>query len=71
MSSPVYVAGIGVISAIGNNVAESLASFELEEAGMGQITLLETVGHHDLPGRSWSALLQHKSSSTIWHASQK
>jgi 3-oxoacyl-(acyl-carrier-protein) synthase len=49
MSSPVYVAGLGVISAIGNNVAESLAAFEREEAGMGQITMLETVHRGKIP----------------------
>jgi 3-oxoacyl-(acyl-carrier-protein) synthase len=47
MSSAVYVAGVGVISAIGNNVAEHLAAFEQEAAGMGAITLLNTI--HQLP----------------------
>lgn len=47
MSSSVYVAGVGVISAIGNNVAEHLTSFEQEKAGMGDITLLNTI--HKLP----------------------
>jgi 3-oxoacyl-(acyl-carrier-protein) synthase len=49
MSSPVYVAGVGVITAIGNNVAENLAAFEREEAGMGNITLLNTVHRGVLP----------------------
>jgi len=49
MSSSVYVAGVGVISAIGNNVAEHLASFEQEKAGMGDITLLNTIHKHKLP----------------------
>ena len=43
MSSTVYIAGLGVISAIGNNVAEHLTAFEREEAGMGEITLLNTI----------------------------
>src|ERR1700741_589488 len=49
MSSPVYVAGVGVISAIGNNVAENLAAFEREEAGMAEITLLNTKLSGDIP----------------------
>jgi len=49
MSSSVYVAGVGVISAIGNNVAEHLTSFEQERAGMGDITLLNTIHKHQLP----------------------
>ena len=42
MSSSVYVAGVGVITAIGNNVADNLAAFEREEAGMAEITLINT-----------------------------
>jgi len=49
MSSSVYVAGLGVISAIGKNVAEHLKSFELEEAGMGDISLLDTIHRKKLP----------------------
>ena len=49
MSSSVYVAGIGVISAIGNNVPEHLLAFEHEEAGMGDITLLDTIHKKKLP----------------------
>lgn len=49
MSSSVYVAGVGVISAIGNNVAEHLAAFEHEQAGMGDITLIDTIHRNKLP----------------------
>ncbi|WP_183574104.1 beta-ketoacyl-[acyl-carrier-protein] synthase family protein [Mucilaginibacter sp. X5P1] len=49
MSSSVYIAGVGAISAIGNNVAEHLASFKNEEAGMGDITLLDTIHRQKLP----------------------
>ncbi|MGZ3874017.1 MAG: beta-ketoacyl synthase N-terminal-like domain-containing protein, partial [Mucilaginibacter sp.] len=49
MDQPVYVAGVGVISAIGNNVAEHLNSFEREEAGMADITMLQTIHRHELP----------------------
>jgi 3-oxoacyl-[acyl-carrier-protein] synthase-1 len=49
MGQRVYVSGIGVISAIGNNVAEHLVSFEKEEAGMGDITLLDTIHRKNIP----------------------
>lgn len=49
MSSSVYIAGVGVISAIGNNVAEHLHSFEQEKAGMGDITMLNTIHKNELP----------------------
>jgi 3-oxoacyl-(acyl-carrier-protein) synthase len=49
MNSPVYIAGVGVITAIGNNIAENLAAFEREEAGMGDITLLNTIHRGNLP----------------------
>ncbi len=47
MYKPVFIAGTGVISAIGNNVQQHMASFEKEDAGMGQRRYLETI--HDLP----------------------
>ncbi|HVW16432.1 MAG TPA: beta-ketoacyl-[acyl-carrier-protein] synthase family protein [Mucilaginibacter sp.] len=49
MSTSVYIAGVGVISGIGNNVAEHLAAFEREEAGMGDITLFKSIHQHELP----------------------
>lgn len=49
MSSIVYVAGTGVISAIGKNVAEHLTSFEREEAGMCEISYLDTIHRKKLP----------------------
>jgi len=49
MSSAVYVAGLGVISAIGNNVPENFASLKNEQAGMGDITLLNTIHKGILP----------------------
>ncbi|HEY0246572.1 MAG TPA: beta-ketoacyl-[acyl-carrier-protein] synthase family protein [Mucilaginibacter sp.] len=47
--TPVYIAGLGVISAIGNNTAECLVSFEKEKAGMGDITMMNTVHKYELP----------------------
>jgi len=49
MGTEVYIAGVGVISAIGNDVAEHLDSFEQEIAGMGDITQLETIHRQKLP----------------------
>jgi 3-oxoacyl-(acyl-carrier-protein) synthase len=45
----IYVAGLGVISAIGNNVADSLTSFETKRAGMSDITMLDTIHSGQLP----------------------
>lgn len=47
MASKVYVAGIGIISAIGNSPAETLASFEAQQSGIGKLTLFESI--HKLP----------------------
>lgn len=49
MGSTVYIAGAGVISGIGNNVAEHLRAFEEEKAGMGDITMLNTIHKGELP----------------------
>jgi 3-oxoacyl-[acyl-carrier-protein] synthase-1 len=45
---PVFVAGAGVISAIGNNVSQCLHALETGRAGMGDITLINTI-HKELP----------------------
>ncbi|MBD1391676.1 beta-ketoacyl-[acyl-carrier-protein] synthase family protein [Mucilaginibacter glaciei] len=47
--STVYIAGLGVISAIGNNVAEHLDAFKNERAGMAGITLIDTIHKGKLP----------------------
>ena len=61
MTSKVYVAGLGVISAIGNSVAETLTSFESQTSGIGKLTLFKSI--HDLPvgevKLSNEGLLQH------------
>ncbi len=49
MSSRVFIAGLGVISSIGNNVAECLSSFEQERTGMGDISYLETIYRNKIP----------------------
>lgn len=47
MASKVYVAGIGVISAIGNSPAETLKSFEAQQSGIHELTLFKSI--HALP----------------------
>ena len=49
MDPEVYIAGIGAITAIGNNVAECLSAFEKEQAGMADIAYLDTVHRHKIP----------------------
>jgi 3-oxoacyl-(acyl-carrier-protein) synthase len=48
-SAQVYVAGIGVVSAIGNNAAECFHALEKGQAGIGSITGLETRYRGHLP----------------------
>ena len=45
----VFIAGIGVISAIGNNVRENLEAFKDAAAGLGDITQMETLHKGKLP----------------------
>jgi 3-oxoacyl-[acyl-carrier-protein] synthase-1 len=49
MNAPVFVAGTGIISAIGNNVAECLDALENERAGMDQMHHLDSVHRQRLP----------------------
>jgi len=49
MVSDVYIAGVGAITAIGNNVTECLSSFKKEQSGMGKITYLDTVHRNQIP----------------------
>ncbi|MBI3883307.1 MAG: beta-ketoacyl-[acyl-carrier-protein] synthase family protein, partial [Sphingobacteriales bacterium] len=49
MSSKIFIAGVGAISAIGNNVAECLAALENEQAGIAHITQLNTIHRNKLP----------------------
>ncbi len=49
MDAEVYIAGVGAITAIGNNVEQCLVSFEKEEAGMADIAYLDTVHRHKIP----------------------
>jgi 3-oxoacyl-(acyl-carrier-protein) synthase len=45
----VYVAGTGVISAIGKSIPETLASFKNHTSGIGKVTLFDTVYKDSLP----------------------
>ncbi|MEP6748900.1 MAG: beta-ketoacyl-[acyl-carrier-protein] synthase family protein [Bacteroidota bacterium] len=48
-SAAVYVAGIGVVSAIGNNTASCLQALENSEAGIGPVTSLDTIHKNIIP----------------------
>jgi len=45
----VYVAGTGVISAIGNSIPETLKSFENHSSGIGKVSLFDTIHENTLP----------------------
>ena len=49
MSEPVFVAGVGIISAIGNNVAECLHALENSQAGMGHMHYFDSLHREKLP----------------------
>jgi 3-oxoacyl-[acyl-carrier-protein] synthase I len=49
MDAPVFVAGVGIISAIGNNADENLAALESGHAGMNEVTYLDTIHRNKLP----------------------
>ncbi|MBS1598027.1 MAG: beta-ketoacyl-[acyl-carrier-protein] synthase family protein [Bacteroidetes bacterium] len=49
MSASVLVAGVGVMSSIGNNVAESLDALESGKAGMGDMHYLDSLLNGKLP----------------------
>jgi len=48
-NAAVYVAGVGVVSAIGNNTAGCLLALENGTAGIGPITSLDTIHKNTLP----------------------
>lgn len=48
-SAAVYVAGVGVVSAIGNDTASCLLALENETAGIGHITSLDTIHKNIIP----------------------
>lgn len=49
MRPPVFIAGAGVISAIGNTIAEHLAALENSAAGVGDMQHLRSAHRHKLP----------------------
>ncbi|MES1220261.1 MAG: beta-ketoacyl-[acyl-carrier-protein] synthase family protein [Bacteroidota bacterium] len=49
MNAPVFVAGAGVISAIGNDTTACLSALEKEQAGMGEMNFLNSVHKGKLP----------------------
>jgi 3-oxoacyl-[acyl-carrier-protein] synthase I len=49
MDQPVFIAGTGIISAIGNNLTECIAALENERAGMGHMQYLNSVHRDKIP----------------------
>ena len=49
MNAPVFVAGTGIISAIGNNVAQCLDALENSRAGMDKMHHLDSLHRQRLP----------------------
>jgi 3-oxoacyl-(acyl-carrier-protein) synthase len=49
VKDPVHVVGVGVISAIGNSIAEHIEAFQQHKSGIGAITLFDTVHRDVLP----------------------
>nr|AUN35645.1 3-oxoacyl-[acyl-carrier-protein] synthase KASII [uncultured bacterium] len=49
MSAPVFIVGVGAISAIGKNVAECLTAFKNEKAGMADMAYLNSIHRNKLP----------------------
>jgi len=49
MNAPVYIVGVGAVSAIGNTAAECIASLESEQAGMGEMEFLHSKHAGALP----------------------
>jgi 3-oxoacyl-[acyl-carrier-protein] synthase-1 len=49
MAQPVFIAGVGVISAIGNTTAQNLLSLERAETGIAAIKYLDTEHHDEFP----------------------
>jgi 3-oxoacyl-(acyl-carrier-protein) synthase len=49
MSSHSWIAGLGIVSAIGNDLHKNLESLVAEKAGIGEMTWLPSVHAHELP----------------------
>lgn len=49
MDTKVYITGIGIISAIGNNVAETLESVRQQKSGIGRLDNISTRHKNDIP----------------------
>ena len=49
MNNKIYITGIGVITAIGNNIAENFKSLKEKKSGISKITQLDTVYKDEIP----------------------
>lgn len=50
MSDRIFVTGIGIICAIGNNAGETLASLRATRSGIKPLTILDTIYRNEIPG---------------------
>ncbi len=50
MSHRVLVTGLGIVSGIGNNADETVASILEQKTGVGKLKYLDTVHADELPG---------------------
>ena len=49
MSSQTFIAGMGIVSAIGNGLLANLQSLSTEKAGIGEMKWLQSVHKGELP----------------------
>ncbi|ULQ51471.1 beta-ketoacyl-[acyl-carrier-protein] synthase family protein [Flavihumibacter fluvii] len=66
MSSPVYIAGLGAISAIGNTVAENIAALESGQTGIGKMAYLSTIHRDTFPVGEVKASNEELSNRCNW-----
>jgi 3-oxoacyl-(acyl-carrier-protein) synthase len=49
LDGKIYITGLGIVSAIGNNVQENIISLKSEQPGIGKISFLDTVFKNEIP----------------------
>src|SRR6185437_2575784 len=65
MNAPVFIAGLGVVSAIGHNAQDCLGAFSMEKAGMGELELLRSLQQGKLPVAEIKLSNQQLASMTV------
>ena len=66
MGLPVFIAGAGVISAIGNNTTECISAFRKGEAGIGDIVYLDTIHRTKIPVAEVKLSNQELAAASNW-----